>query len=86
MRKLLRRGSIQAIAVGVLVTVITLAIGIIVFGYFQQTASSVVSNLNNTDASNAFNTATSITWTGFTLLAVGILALVGFGIVKIFSG
>ena len=84
--KKLSRGMVQGIAIAVIAIVITLSIGIIIFGYFQQTASDVVADLNNTDASNAFNTATSITWTAFTLLGVGILALVGFGIVRIFAG
>lgn len=80
----MRKGTIMQLATAVLAIVITLAVAIIVFGYFQKTASDVIASLNNTEASNAFNTATSITWNAFTLLAVGILAMIGFGIIYIF--
>lgn len=80
----MRKGTIMQLATAVLAIVITLAVAIIVFGYFQKTASDVITSLNNTEASNAFNTATSITWNAFTLLAVGILAMIGFGIIYIF--
>jgi len=81
--KRLRKGVVNEIVM-VAAAVITIMIVIIVLAYFQGEASSQVSNLNNTQAQSAFNTATNLAWTSITLLAIGLLAIVGFAIIKVF--
>jgi len=75
--------SLSSIASGIAALVIILAVIVIVLGNFQSEAQNTINSLNNTDAQNTADTTFRMSWTGLRLLAIGILAVVGFAIVKI---
>lgn len=75
--------ALQGAVVTIVIVSVLILIGALVYGYVRDAITTPMDNLNSTSFNNTVATIDSNSWSGFELIAVGVIVLAAVAIIGV---
>lgn len=75
--------ALQGAVVTIVIVAVLILIGALVYGYVRDAITTPMSNLGSTNFNNTVSTIDSNSWSGFELIAVGVIVLAAVAIIGV---